>query len=86
VIFAPDEEGAFRQQDGNGVHPIDMTLLGACMTRAFGDRTPALFRVEPTGSATATLLCNDSREDARRLEILQNAFSIYLLAYEEGLI
>ena len=67
--------------------PLDMVLLAGCLTYAFRELTPPLFRMAaPTPEEPRRLLWPGEQNDHARLRLLHDAFNIYLLAYEEHLV
>lgn len=63
---------------------LDMVFLAECLSGVFGFLTPPLFRMA-VGS-NRQLLYQGPTFDRQRLRLLHDAFSLYLLAYEERLI
>lgn len=67
--------------------PLDMIFLAECLTHTFGEHTPLLFRLaEPSSRKRPRLALPGAARDRERIQLLHDAFSLYLLAYEEHLI
>ena len=67
--------------------PLDMVALAESLAYTFGADVPPLFRLAaPEAGRPCRLALPGGERDRERLKVLYDAFSIYLLAYEEHLV
>lgn len=65
----------------------DMSLFAECLAHTLGEQTPPLFRLAPESKGRSSRFSLDSTEDdARRLQLVHDAYNIYLVLYEERLV
>ncbi len=86
IEFCLDGEGGFFARRGDEHLPFDHLMLARCITETFGDFTPPLFHLEADADGSPSLWLSDPEHDQRRIQLLYDAFSLYLIAYEERLI
>ena len=87
IEYCLEGDGEIVRQDQGAVRPLNMTEFAAALSRRLGPVTPALFRVATsTSDASPELALPGKAHDEMRMKTLRDAFSIYLVAYEERLI
>lgn len=86
VEFCLDGEGGLYRRSAQGALPLDLNFLARSLSLTFGSLTPTVFHLDGERPGEMSFRFQGEDQDRRRMQLLHDAFSVYLIAFEERLV